>query len=123
MTVARIVTALALGGLTGLASGADSAAGFGRLFFSPAERLRLDKPRIDAPPPMVERAPVDLGPMRLDGIVKRSDGTTVIWIDGAPAEPTAAVADRDGRSATLALPDGRQHHLLVGESVVPIGGR
>ncbi|MCB1890002.1 MAG: hypothetical protein KDH20_20520 [Rhodocyclaceae bacterium] len=122
MRRSHLTLALAIGCLAGLAGAAEPDS-FGRLFFSPAERLERDRPRAEAPAAPVVAAPIDLGPMRLDGIVRRSDGTTVIWIDGAPAEPSAAVVGQDGRSATLALPDGRQHHLLVGESVLPDSSR
>lgn len=47
----------------------------GRLFFSAEQRARLDA-GAERPAPTLPRAP------RLDGILRSSDGTSTIWLDG-----------------------------------------
>ena len=96
---------------------------FGRLFHTPAERQRLDQPRVEAHPAPVVTETIETHPVRLDGIVQRNGGVTAVWVDGKAVERNRAVASADGRSATVSLPDGRQMLLLVGESVQPDGAR
>jgi hypothetical protein len=55
----------------------------GRLFFSPEQRARLDRARL--PGAVVEESGVvELPVSTVTGFVKRSDGETVVWVDGAP---------------------------------------
>jgi hypothetical protein len=72
MTYTSIRTGLAL--LALLATTTLQAEPLGRLFFSPAERLHLNRqqaaPRPPAPPP------------RLDGIITRSEGAPTLFLDG-----------------------------------------
>ena len=55
----------------------------GRLFYSREQRERMDRARArgDAIPGTTEVAPT---PSTLNGFVKRSDGQTMIWVDGQP---------------------------------------
>lgn len=68
----------------------------GRLFFTPAERARLEAIRARAPEARGPGAPASPDtappPLRYDGIVVRSDGRTTRWIDGKAARDGAAVA-------------------------------
>ncbi|MCB1908381.1 MAG: hypothetical protein KDH15_13510 [Rhodocyclaceae bacterium] len=57
--------------------------------------------------------------MRLDGIVRRSDGRTVIWVDGRATAASEAQATSGGSAAIVSLPNGERRKLRVGESIVP----
>ncbi len=107
------LAALALAALP--AAAGDGRPAYGRLFHTPEERARLDAP---APPPVASED-ADTGPVRLDGIVRRSDGRTTVWVDGRVTERGEARPGADARTAVLALPNGEQRRLLVGESIVP----
>lgn len=95
----------------GLNAGAES---LGRLFLTPADRARLDQP---PPPPAAAPAP----PPRLDGIITRSGGRPVIFLDGqaTPADGNQ-IRMRDA-SARVTTPDGQRHHLRVGDSPLNTG--
>lgn len=95
-----------------LPAGADEP--FGRLFHSPEERLRIDRGELAQRQEAVEQA--TRAPLRLDGIVRRSDGHSRVWVDGRAAEGGLVSVQPDGRSARVRLPDGRQRDLRVGES-------
>ena len=55
----------------------------GRLFYSREQRERMDRARArgDAIPGTTDVTPT---PSTLNGFVKRSDGQTMIWVDGQP---------------------------------------
>jgi hypothetical protein len=70
----------------------------GRFFFTPAERTRLDQARIQkqrapntviadtiAPPPLAEV-------ITYSGIVRRSDGKSILWLNNRPAEEKEALS-------------------------------
>lgn len=85
----------------------------GRLFFSPAERARIDGAgrATGAPADASAPAPAIAAPLRIDGVVRDADGVATVWIDGAPVTAstaitagTASTASTDVR-ATVA-PDG-----------------
>jgi hypothetical protein len=97
-----IATATLLGMLATLAPPAH-AESFGRLFHTPAQRVELEQEaprpavRIAAPPPIAPIAPV-----RIDGILRRSDGSDTIWLNGEMrALPNG-----------LKLPAGRRRELI-----------
>ncbi|MCB1915585.1 MAG: hypothetical protein KDG52_07710 [Rhodocyclaceae bacterium] len=90
--------------------------GFGRLFHSPEQRRLIDHP---PPPAAPAEPPVEAGPVRLDGIIRRSDGRTVIWVDGRATRSTEARPAASGNAAILSLPNGEHRRLRVGESIVP----
>lgn len=87
-----------------VAAPADSAADFGRLFTSPAERAEIDRMRASFRPEAAVSAdageslsPVGIAPqasMRLNGIMRRSDGHDELWLNG-------------GRAATGGDPDAQ----------------
>ena len=54
----------------------------GRLFFSAQERQRLDDARKRGLVIGDDGQPVQAPPSVLNGFVKRSDGSTVLWVDG-----------------------------------------
>jgi hypothetical protein len=76
------------------AAPADTGAGLGRLFTTPAERAVIDRLRgVSAPPPGAAAATSDAAPpatgdtrvpasVRLRGVVRRSDGNDEVWLDG-----------------------------------------
>lgn len=113
---ARLSTRLIAAGLGwGLAAtaAAEGSPAFGRLFYTPDERQRIDRPAAQpATPPTPEAAL----PRRLDGVIRRSDGHTTVFIDGRPSA-AGVRASGDGSGATLRLPDGEQRRLRVGESL------
>ncbi len=78
----------------------------GRLFFTPAERIRLDTPATLAPPP----AP----PPRLDGIVTRSAGRPTVFVDGRASDADPREVRIDDATARITGADGRAHRLHVG---------
>ena len=55
----------------------------GRLFYSPQERQRLDDARRRGLLPSSKGELADSQPSLLNGFVKRSDGKTSVWVDGA----------------------------------------
>lgn len=54
----------------------------GRLFYSPAERAQLQTARLRKAVPGA--APGAAAPVRYDGLVVRSDGKVIRWVDGRP---------------------------------------
>lgn len=105
----------------------------GRLFFSPVERAKLDEAR-RAPPASVSppkqtiqaiakpRAPLSRpDTITLNGIVRRSDGQSTVWVNNRPIsdQDESAIAikspDEGGRIA-LQLPESKRNlRLKVGE--------
>jgi hypothetical protein len=61
---------------------------FGRLFFTPERRQALDRQRQFNTPEAPERDDVPETPtLLIDGIVVRSDGKRVVWINGQAHDP------------------------------------
>jgi len=91
----------------GLAPGlALAQAPLGRLFFTPEERAELDR----AP---TERIAADAPTTRtLDGIVRRSDGSATVWINGQPERRRLEGAS----TVSVDTPSGEARRLKVGES-------
>lgn len=79
----------------------------GRLFFTPAERARLDKGQ----PEQTLR----VTPPRLDGIITRSAGAPTLFLDGAAIPAAPRQIDLGSASARIVGADGRNHRLRVGE--------
>ncbi len=106
-----------LAAILGLLSAAASAADFGRVFFSPAERSALTRLR-DHPLPAAAPEPVVVAPVpqRLDGILRRPDGRSIVWIDGQPQVSPAGYRLPPGRALTLIPDDSPTTHLRVGDS-------
>lgn len=78
----------------------------GRLFFTPAERVRMEQPlnRAESPSP----------PPRLDGIITRSEGPPTLFLDGKATPGEASRIRLRDSSALVTTADGRTHRLRVG---------
>jgi hypothetical protein len=125
----RAVAFLVSLGVATAASGAE----VGRLFFTPAERARLDVARTQkkAPPPpatqAAETAPPEI--VNYGGIVRRSDGKAMLWINNRLAEEKEALGALKGSvradgAVTLHVPQsGGTIDVKVGQSVDLQSGR
>lgn len=82
----RLVSVCAMGifSLSLCLCGSGLAADPGRLFYTPAERARLEAARVRTatPPGVADRAYRAPAAVRYDGIVTRSDGRATRWVDG-----------------------------------------
>jgi hypothetical protein len=101
----------------------------GRLFFTPAERAQLDIGRTQKQhaPEVAAAAPVEPTPasqiITYSGIVRRSDGKSILWLNNRPAEEKEAlsglaVSGRVGPdgAVTLQVPQtGATVNLKVGQ--------
>ena len=118
-----IVCAMTLG------SAATAAEPLGRFFFTPAERARLDQARIQkqrAPQAVIADAVTRPPPTEVitySGIVRRSDGKSILWLNNRPAEEKEALSalpvkgrvGADG-AVTLYVPQtGNTVQLKVGQ--------
>ena len=132
---------LAIGALLGVLAalgcaspGAHAREGLGRLFHTPAQRALLDdaRKRPLKPEPVVEPtvdAPSVPQSVSVDGIVRRDDGHTTVWINRVPtaapsipadrAEPVRVDAVRDAaEGADLRMTgSGRRVRIKVGQAV------
>ncbi len=117
----------------------------GRLFTTPADRMRLDQQRNSAdlrgpdpagdngsaqaapagmpvstdtlsPPPPPPAAP---RPVQLGGIVRRSDGSATVWVDQVPHE--TRMPSPAGKGITVNI-EGRSVRLKPGQSYDPATG-
>ena len=112
-----------------LAAGASAAAAqeLGRLFFTPQQRTELDarrKARVPDKPAVVTT--VESPRTRLDGYVKRSDGESTVWLNGAPVPAgdgpgEARIRSSRNRPDTVTVEAGegskRRIPLRVGETL------
>jgi hypothetical protein len=105
----------------------------GRLFTTPSERVGLDRLRdaggrapepAQAPGPAVTEVqaapapPPPPEPISVTGIVRRSDGTSVVWINGVPQTDQAVSRSAGGTpAATVTLPSGQRATLKAGQAV------
>ena len=110
----------------------------GRMFFTPAERAQLDIARMQkkapASPATAERAEPPPAPPQIvtyGGIVRRSDGKSMLWINNRLVEEREALAGlnlkgkvRSDGSVTLQVPDsGGSIDVKVGQSVEVHSGK
>lgn len=81
----------------------------GRLFYTPQQRVQIDARH------SFEQATVEPGAseVQLKGVVRRSDGKTTLWVNGAA--PETGNPGRQPGSATVALPDGSRAEMRVGD--------
>ena len=107
----------------------------GRLFFTPAQRLELDRERAaaaaNASRPAAIQAQSKAPPPKmvtLNGIVRRSDGGTTIWVNNKPlhdrfgdAEISTGTIAREGVGINLPT-SGKQVRLKVGQTVDATSG-
>lgn len=103
----------------------------GRLFFTPEARARLDELRRRPPEPKVVARPEEPPPpvpeyVTVDGVVRRSDGASTVWINrepvyGSRAESGIVVTPSRGATpadVTVQLPQiGRSVRLKVGQQL------
>jgi hypothetical protein len=97
-----------------------------RLFFTPAERRSIEAGKLPEPEPPAAAAGGAAGAManalRVDGVLHRPDGSTVVWIDGAPAEdgrtPSGATVKAAGERGTVqvARPGEAARTLRAGQT-------
>ena len=101
--------ALALACLACAAAGAGAQETLGTLFFTPAERARLDALRRGEPAVAAEGVPVRAGgDHALTGYVQRSDGRTTVWIDGrAVSVPPRKAPRLEPRDVQDTMADGQ----------------
>ena len=126
--VALLVPACAFSALA-LAAGAHVQPGIGRLFFTPEQRVALDRMRDDArgvvapepaaaetspePAPEPARAP-RVGAVTIDGVVMRGDGQGVVWVNGKKAAVGTVTPDGVRVGASIAR-QGRVRIRIPGE--------
>jgi len=110
----------------------------GRLFFTPEQRERLDAGRREAianrnrPAPVKETpaAPKTAPPqvVTLHGVVKRSDGSATVWVNGKAVSGEFESSDIQSGSITrdsvgMAFPGSRRRvRLKVGQSIEATSG-
>lgn len=117
---------------------AQSTAAIGRLFTTPDERVQLDALRHGGasglqtmpaetppapPPPMAageSAPPAPAEPLQLNGVIRRSGGKSVIWVNNAPLEGPSPRA-KNG-TLSLPLPAGGSVRLKPGQSYNPADG-
>ena len=126
----RLLFSLAL---AAIAAPSFAAQPLGKLFFTPAERAQLDQMRNQKQPPPVakaqEPAPAAAPPqaqiLTYGGVVRRSDGKAVLWLNNKPVEESEAFSSlpvtgrvRSDGGMTVRVPEtGRTVDLKVGQSV------
>ena len=120
---------------------APAADGLGRLFLTPDQRAQLDVARVkrDQRSPINSAAPpaaaVPQGPdiVTYNGVVRRSDGKSTVWINGRPVNERSRMRNdndvnvlgmrRDG-AVSVAIPQtDRTASLKVGQSLDVNSGR
>ena len=105
----------------------------GRLFFTPRERAQLDVARMQKKTPQVAAAEADAAPagppppqtVSYGGIVRRSDGRAMLWINNRLVEEKDALSGlslkgrvRSDGAVTLQVPEtGASINVKVGQSV------
>lgn len=65
----------------------------GRLFYTPAERAQLENARAHGPSSKTGNTPDAADAVRYDGLVVRSDGQRIRWVNGKPQLDAAGVKD------------------------------
>ena len=105
----------------------------GRLFLTPEQRDEIDARRRAAAPPVAASTPVRAEPRpsehvvtRVDGVVRRSGGPAVVWLDEVPHQVQIGQSVKDvpgarleGDSVVLRDPSGQVRRLRPGQSVDP----
>jgi hypothetical protein len=109
----------------------------GRLFLTPEQRMALDnarrnKIRAEAVAAAAEKKP-RLPPARnvlINGVVKRSDGETIVWVNGKPVDGETPdgmqfrAAPRSDGAVMVREPErGRAVEIKVGQQVDMLTGR
>ena len=112
-----------------IAAGADVQPGIGRLFFTPEQRVELNRMRdnaqgSEAPAPDAAHAPPEPVPesakaprvseVTIDGVVMRGDGQGVVWVNGEKAAVGTVTPEGVRVGALIARP-GRVRIRFPGE--------
>ncbi|HMN79789.1 MAG TPA: hypothetical protein PKA20_07640 [Burkholderiaceae bacterium] len=125
--------------LTTIATPAPAADGprLGRLFLTPEQRDEIDARRRASPepgpaatpapaPPRGEPRPAERVVSRVDGVVRRSGGPAVVWLDEVPHQVQIGQSVEDvpgarleGDTVMLRDPSGQVRRLRAGQSVDP----
>lgn len=107
---------------------AGAAEPLGRLFFTPAQRAKLDAGKAITEPK--KAGPTVQGPrsVTVNGIVTRSDGESTVWVNGAPAgtrRPNAApiMAKPAGEATARVRVMDSDARLRVGQTLDRRSGR
>lgn len=81
----------------------------GRLFFTPEERAALDARRRARLPDKPTAAPAAASPVtRVDGFVRRSDGPSTVWVNGAASDEAVP-----GSDARVSVPVGERARVRL----------
>lgn len=96
----------------------------GRLFFTPDQRVALERQRYARPPAATEPRPAAEGTVSVDGVVRRSSGKNTVWVNGEPvpdgrsaAGPRPRISGHDPSIVILESGQGRPASVRVGETV------
>lgn len=115
-TCAALALALTIAALP--ADAVDAAAGLGRLFFTPAQRLDLDKRRLAD----TQEVTISLDNfVTVNGQVSRSSGKTTTWINRTPHHAHS----HSGDPASVLVPTGEDRPpmpLKIGETYDKVRG-
>ncbi|WP_018607770.1 hypothetical protein [Uliginosibacterium gangwonense] len=84
----------------------------GRLFHTPERRAQLDEMRRRNIPILSQSQPT-MDSIALQGIVRRSNGHTTLWINGQPVQDSGIRTHRN--SIRVPLGNGQTRQLKVGE--------
>lgn len=95
----------------------------GRLFFTPEQRALLDLTR--RAQPGAAQADDSYDGLTLSGVVTRSDGKRMVWINGRPQPVGEGLTNgRSPASASIPLPGGEgKVRLKVGQTLDPTSGK
>ncbi len=115
MKLTTLILLLAAGPVCAQSAPPDPSAPLGRLFNTAERRAKLDSMRERNVEPGVA-APAD-SELRLDGIVRTSDGRSTVWVNGVARNDRSSVLRIGERSARVATGTGQAIELPVGASV------
>jgi len=115
MKFAPLILLLAAGTVFAQNALPDPSAPLGRLFNTAERRAKLDGMRErNVEPGVIAPAETEL---RLDGIVRTSDGRSTVWVNGVARSDRSAVVKLGEHSAHIATGKGQSIELPVGASV------
>lgn len=127
----RVALSLAL---IAAASSPMAAEPFGKFFFTPAERAALDQARMQKQRPQTkaeaEAPAVPAAPQMLTygGVVRRSDGRAVLWLNNRPVDEKEALSSysvegrvRPDGAVTVQIPGTRRSVELKAGQTVELG--
>lgn len=89
----------------------------GRLFNTPQRRAQLDELRRRNVPIQRPAATPVTQNIRLDGIVRRTNGPTTVWINGEMHQGKLPVQALDNAAVRIPLAGGQTRELNVGEQL------